>query len=484
MISEVSVTPSSRLMKGRRSCNWITGKCLIRLDRLEEAEQRLIFLTESFRAAGKKTERALALGVLAKVYIKQRKYKKAERLLLKAVEEAESTKFASCPYQALGEYYMTVGLNEKGVKIATQAADIDSHLPGMQHSAAEICLRNGYYDMALKYIRRALALQPEYEPYKQLLAKIQAAAKPGPPAVEFKQALTFFDDRKFRLARMHINRALAGQQSADFKVVKGYLFLLEKKYREAEALFRQALDSDLAPAGAAVGLGYLHLVRKDYTAARRLLEYPAREDSLNGQGCSGEASHRERLDHRMACLGMGRLLASQGKHRDALVYFDRAITVQNDDIFALLGRGNSLNAQGRLDQAQDAFNGILQIEPLNKYAMAGLGMVKFNKGKFGRAEDLFKAAKDWDSTARYSCPHEGLGMVYLLAGKLKQAKDHFRKAIEINPKVEYMKFNGLARIMIREGKLDRARELLRQSMKNYPYDNEARTLMMSLLTQK
>lgn len=71
-------------------------------------------------------------------------------------------------------------------------------------------------------------------------------------------------------------------------------------------------------------------------------------------------------------------------------------------------------------------------------------------------------------------------MIYLRAGKLDRAKASFRKAIAINPNIEYRKFNGLARILIREGNHAKARELLRRSIKNYPFDDTARKLLRSI----
>ena len=54
------------------------------------------------------------------------------------------------------------------------------------------------------------------------------------------------------------------------------------------------------------------------------------------------------------------------------------------------------------------------------------------------------------------------------------------RAIEINPGIEYKKFNGLAKIYIKEGKYKEAEKLLRQSIANYPYDSEARELLSDI----
>ena len=321
----MKVTSAPNLQADHMQFELHASRILVRLGKLDEVERRMLSLIKRSRDADNSGVLHIAQELLAEVYLKRKKYKDAERLLVKAVKEAAGTEMAACPYQALGAFYIALGQNEKGIKIATRAADIDSHKADVQTFAAHLAFENGHYDLALKYMRRALALQPNSEPYKKERATILAAAKPRPPAVEFKQALAYFDDHKFRRAMIHINRALARKQSADFKVVKGYLLLLEKKYKKAEALFRQVRNANKTAAGAAVGLGHLHIANKDYAGARRLLEQAAGEDSPKAEGMNAKASPYAYLVHRMACIGMGWLLANQGKHHEAVVYFDRAL---------------------------------------------------------------------------------------------------------------------------------------------------------------
>jgi tetratricopeptide (TPR) repeat protein len=74
-------------------------------------------------------------------------------------------------------------------------------------------------------------------------------------------------------------------------------------------------------------------------------------------------------------------------------------------------------------------------------------------------------------------------LLYLRQGKTAQAQQNFQKAIEINPSIEYKKYNGLAKIRLREGRIDEARRLLEQSVRNYPYDPEAKKLLQELARQ-
>ena len=455
------------------------GRCLLEAGHYARAEKSLLATQELLRTRGDLRNQVFIKELLGKAYLKQGKFKEAESMLVSAVEQAEAGNVAACPYAALGELYEATGRRDKMVKTAMRAADMESGAPEMQYFAASDCYDEGHYKDALKYIDRALALQPGHQRFKDLQQKIKVQLKPGSHAAEFKYALAAFNEHSFRAARRHIDRSLADKKTPRAWVVKGFLLLLEREYEAAEKLFHKAAKAAPEDLGVVVGLGHLGIVRKRYAEARRLLEKEplAVRKQTSGSGYSW-------LTRRMAWLGMGWLLSNQGKYAEAMRFFDHILSIEDEDWFALLGLANSLNAMGTHYAAQNFLERLLTLDPDNQYAMAELALVHLNKGKLDRAEVLFKAALARDTTSRYTCPYEGLGMVYLRAGKLKQAKDHFSKAIKINPNIEFKKFNGLARIMIREGKLDRARELLRKSMENYPYDGEAKRLAESIREQK
>ena len=459
------------------------GRCLLMLGQYARAEQATLAALAQAEAVGDRAAVIFAQELLGTAYLKQRKYRLAEKVLLQAVAGAEASKVAACPYAALGELYSATGREAAAVKTSMRAADMEASVPQMQYLAALTCYEQGYYPDAQKYIQRALKLARGQVSYRKLRDKILAVIKPGPADQELAAALNHLQEYEYRRAGIHVDRALAAGADSKARVVKGYLQLLQKKYTGAEELFRAAEKATPSDAGARVGLGHLGIVRKRYAAARRQLEPavrqghkqfgkpPVSEEALGGYPW---------MTYRMACLGMGWLLANQNQHPAALAHFDRILASDSDDIFALLGKGNSLNALRRLDGAQKHLQRVLDLDPYNQYALAELALVKLNRGKLGEAERLIKAALRQSGSVRYTCPHEGLGMVYMRAGKLGLARASFRKAIDINPNIEFKKYNGLARIMIREGKYARARTLLRKSIQNYPHDDEARKLLATI----
>lgn len=71
-------------------------------------------------------------------------------------------------------------------------------------------------------------------------------------------------------------------------------------------------------------------------------------------------------------------------------------------------------------------------------------------------------------------------MLYLKQGDLAKAQKSFEKAIKIDPDIEYKKYNELARIYMKEGQIEKAKELLKKSIDNFPYDDEAKKILAGL----
>ena len=457
------------------------GRCLLMMRQYARAATTLEETLALAQRVGDVRAEVAAREHLGKVYTRQRRYALAEKMLVKAVDRAEAAGVMACPYAALGELYRVTGRQKKVAQVHMRAADVESNKPMMQYHAAEVCDDQGDYDNALKYIRRAIALRDDPR-YRKLEQSIQAALKPSTPADRLRMALAAFSDDNFEKAEAVIDRALkAGGATGKLEVVKGFILLLQKRYPEAEKLFASAGAVDSKDHGARAGLGHLAIIRKKYDQARALLDpgILSMGAKLERMSESEGANSYLWLSYRMSCLGMGWVSANTGKHAAALVYFDRILDKDPDCTFALLGKGNSLNAMGKLDRAEKYLSRVLALDPKNRFAMAELALVKYNRGQDAESERLFKAALQGDPR-KYTCPHEGLGMIYLRAGKLDKARASFRKAIKINPDIEFKKFNGLARILIKEGKYAPARKLLRKSMDNYPHDDEARKLLASI----
>jgi len=479
-----------------------TGRCYLNLEEYEKAEEVLLAqLDRMKKAPHDQTALVTVQELLGRAYMEQGKYDLAEQILQKSADTVDKSQrhLAACPYIAMGVLYQKTGQNRKAAENLMKAADLEDFRPIIQFHAAFECFWIGDAPNALKYINRAISLheRPSYKLLKMMiliftshreegLLRLAGApsGEPDPDAArgEFARALASYDDHAFDDAMRYVDRALAMDAQARYLVLKGYVLLMEKRYADAKALFDGALAIHEGEVGALVGLGHLGIIRKDYVRAREHLEpvlgdLKARVDAAGRRG--DVTGTYEWLTFEMAHLGMGWLTSNQARHRESVAYYERVLERQPDDVFALLGKGNSETALNHLDEAEALFNRVLELQPGNKYALAELALVKYNKGEDTLAEKTFKKALQQDE-GTYTCPYEGLGMVYLRQGRIKDAKESFRSAIDINPDIEYKKFNGLASIYIKERNYTKAAALLRKSIENYPYDPEASELLESI----
>jgi len=439
---------------------------------------------------------------LGRIFLEEGAYETAQQYLetsASQLDRHQQTHFTNraCPYQALGKLYMHLGKEASETYNTYKAADLESHRDDFQYDAAEHALLIGDYQNALKYIDRALAISSKWR-YWLMKKRIQlamwfadwrnikedefdvrgAVAREMTTPEAFNKALHFFQLRKFSDARVFVDVALEKEDRSSYRVLKGFIFLIKRKYKEAERQFDQAIKIDSEDLGARIGQGHLNIVAQDYDAAMKLLLPVADEFSSDTwqQEFKPNRQPYDWLVYEMTFVGLGWVRSNQNQHEQAVNYFDYVLKYDPADLLALLGKGNSLIGLNRLPEAERLLKHVLDVESGNPYALAELGTIMLELGRDAEAAEYFRAALEVDSTS-YTCPYEGLGLVMWRQGRMEEAKVNLQRAIDIDPDIEYRKFNALAEIYIQEGRYDEAEKLLLKSMKNYPFDDEAKKLL-------
>ena len=342
--------------------------------------------------------------------------RRAEALLRESAtdldEYSESRdNYWGCPYQALGFFYSAQGRHTEALEMIAAAAAAERDADDAQYYAALESYVTGDNPKALAYIDKAIAIA----------------------------------------------------ERSQYCVLKGFLLLSQRKYDDAEALFEKARKIDGNPGGDA-GLGHLAIVGKDYEAAVRHLDAALKRSRVpKHRNRTARANPKEGFDDGfnidIAHLGLAWVSANQNRHAEAIRQYDAVLERHPDDLLALLGKAASLTGLKRLDDSERLIAEILKQYPKNRYALAELANIRYNQGADDEAERLYRKALAGGADEDYTCPYEGLGLVYLRQGRNDEAKKNFEEAIEINPSIEYKKFNGLAKIYIAEGKLDEAEAL-------------------------
>jgi len=469
------------------------GLSLLGTGQRDEAEEVLLELLrvatpEQLEKSGQQTAEALS-----HLYFQQGESQRAEEILLTTTRLVRSqTQLGgermqpACAFTALGRLYKSQQRGAEALEAYEAAVALEPSNRITLVSLLSLCLDLGDLACAERVLER---VPPDSSRHlvEDQQARLEALRRaPSDP-------VGFAEDSSSRALR----RVLAAMQLHDFQgarsemegisteaeprllVLAGFLALLEGHNDVAEANLRQAATHPATALGSELGLAHLAIAQRRELDARASIL--AVSDGLEAAGVSDDHLEQgyQRFLSRMANLGLAWTHANRGEHETAVGYYDRNLAVNPLEIFALIGRGSSLNGLGRHDEAAHALDTVLALDADNPYALAEMGLVAFNRHDDAAAEDYFQRSLA-NAPEGYTCPHEGLGLVYLRQGLREQARESLATAIEVDPDIEYLKYNGLARIHMDEGRLDEAEALLRKSTSNYPYDGTARDMLAEL----
>ena len=134
---------------------------------------------------------------------------------------------------------------------------------------------------------------------------------------------------------------------------------------------------------------------------------------------------------------LGAALQEQGRVDEAIVHYERALTLQPDYAPSYNNLGIVRMAKGELAGAVSAFRESLRLRPspqaaeLLAQADYDMGSALAERGAFARAELLFREALQLQPD--YAEAHNNLGITLASMGKLEEAIGHWREALRIRP---------------------------------------------------
>ena len=363
-----------------------------------------------------------------------------------------------------------------------------------KHILGRLAMESGDFRTAETLIKEALLNKDgshwacAYQGLGELYSRIQdqgtlklqqAAEQLGDnPDLLYASALGAWEEGNHASALAQVEAAIAGEPRSYFEITRGFLLLLHRRHKDAERSFRDLATAEAEPMGVSIGLAHLAISQQRYPYAEPLLKQALDQWLQIDMSEVANPGYYD-LVHRMACLGLGWVHANQNRHELALPYFERVLSHRPRDLLALLAAANSLIALHDLPKAEEMVQRVLAEDPENPFGLSARALIAMDRDEQEAAEQDFRAALIRDKT-NYTCPYEGLGLLYLKQGRIEEARKNLQRAIEINPDIEYRKFNGLARIYLDERRYDEAERLLRKSQQNFPNDDEAKDLLDEL----
>jgi len=326
----------------------LAGRCLAYLNRIDEAERRLLraldldrdcleawfglafvsWLRADDREALNHLERCrrlapddeAVLGQLIGAYGNVGEFEEARRLY----EEASRIhpESAEIPYQ-WGQVLYRAGRYREAIDAWTRALQADDTYPDLHLSTARAWAALGDLDRAHREIQAELDLYPDAREPRLALANYHMQRGQPDRAVRILRRLLREDEGD---SRVHLDLGIA----------------LARMGRNAEARRHLLRALELTPSDPLI-LSYLTTTgqtRADASRAKRILRRAIREEP-----------HRDELYRNLAALlaGEGRFEEAETQLRQALAFSGRPHELQND-------LGVLLAIQGRFDEAREAFD--------------------------------------------------------------------------------------------------------------------------------
>jgi Flp pilus assembly protein TadD len=245
------------------------------------------------------------------------------------------------------------------------------------------------------------------------------------------------------------------------------VLLGKRRFEEAEAEYRKALDLDPEASEAITGLAILHDMRGEPELALELLDRIVRRD---------EHAAPARL------AKMAEIYIRLGRAADGVTYIRRLqqapLPGESWQAGIEVALGMLLREADRPAEAEAALRRALAIDPTSLTAMQELFALYDESGRAVELEPELRAALQVDPGL--AMHRNWLGLVLQRRGDFKGAEGEFRQTIELAPELAGVMAN-LGALYLRQGRAPEAVAILRQAVDQDPRNLEARTNLISAL---
>lgn len=275
---------------------------------------------------------------------------------------------------------------------------------------AQALLEQGKAQEALPLLKQALTLDPKSIQTQVLLGRTYSILRQLPAATQAFQAAVDLSPRE-----------------PEFLYFLGLAQVDEGKYTVARTSINRALE--FSPSDIRYRLGYAetYLQAKEYLPARRALL-----EALGFAPDSPDVHAR-----------LGDLNEQENRHAEALEEYDAALRLDPKHLGGLYGRVSALSGLKRFPEAEKLARDLLAQNPQGADAHATLAQVLDAEGKHLSAISEYRLAIA--ASPNNAALWGNLGWSQYLEGLMDDSVTSGRKALSIDPKQAYVRFNiGLA----------------------------------------
>jgi len=287
-------------------------------------------------------------------------------------------------------------------------------------------------------------------------------ADPKNADLYYQRAKLYVDNKNFASAQADINRAVSiDSTKADYYLVMADIMFLNYKLKNASELFEKTLQLDPKNIKANLKLAELYLYLKAYPKVFQYCNAALKIDRLTpkayfikgfafaeqGDTASAISSFQTVVEQDAnnfdAYMQLG--ILHEAKHSKlAEQYYNNALRLKPNDLFALYDRSNYYQGIGEYNKAIEGYYDILKIDSNYAYAHYNLGFIhlvylKVYDQAIKHFSDAIKVKPDYYE-AWYN-----RGLCYESLGNIAMAKQDYEQALKLKPDYVMAK-KGLERV--------------------------------------
>ncbi|MCH8923030.1 MAG: tetratricopeptide repeat protein [Planctomycetes bacterium] len=301
--------------------------------------------------------------------------------------------------------------------------EILQHAPrysGAMHLLGVVAMQTGRTELAIKSIRRALAIDDNSPLVHFNLGNALRSAEQHDEAIDaYRRAIEL--DPQAAAARMNLGATLADVG----------------RHEEAVAVLRALLE--VAPRVAEIHLNLADSLR----ATCRIDEARSVYQRTIALDPNLPKAHNN----------LGKLLLDDGCLDEAAACFTKATEIDPQYAAAHNNLGNVLVEQNRIDEAATQYLRAIEGLPSNSQIVCNLAQVRRLQGRLPEAADLYRRALE--IAPRNAVTLDRLGTVLRDCGQTEQAMTSYGRAIEIDSRFAQARYNR-ALLLLGSGKFDEA----------------------------
>lgn len=209
-----------------------------------------------------------------------------------------------------------------------------------------------------------------------------------------------------------------------------------------------------------------------------------------------------------AHANLGLALLKDGRIDEAAESLERALAVEPNNYIASMALANIRRDQSRFDDAVELYRGLAATYPETAEPLVGLGYIALWRNELKEAAELLQQALSLDpasvlphyllaialfrlrhpreatrhlraatrSDVRSPAAHHALGVAYAVSGDLRRAARAFKTALTLMPGMSEAA-RGLGKVLLQQGRAEKAIDVLADYLSRRPEDYEARELL-------